>query len=103
MNNQTSIPFTYPNLAGSKERGGTSEQAANQINHKAGTIRSRVMDLILSKGSITPEQAAEELGYSILAVRPRFSELKIKGKIHKTSSTKLNSNGKNVRVWAPNQ
>jgi hypothetical protein len=47
-----------------------------------------------------PEEAAKQLGYSILAVRPRFSELKLKGKIYKTSSTQLNENGKNVRVWA---
>jgi phage tail tape-measure protein len=90
----------YPNHAGSKETGGTSEQAANQINQKAATIRSRVMNLMLAKGSMTPEDASEQLGYSILAVRPRFSELKLKGKIYKTSATKLNENGKNVRVWA---
>lgn len=90
----------YPNHAGSKESGGTSELAASQINHKAGTIRSRVMKLILARGSMIPEEAAKQLGYSILAVRPRFSELKLKGKIYKTSSTQLNENGKNVRVWA---
>ena len=90
----------YPDSPGYKEKGGTSQQAAEDIAPKAKTIRQNLLALFQGGSDYTPEEAAEELCVDILAVRPRFTELKLQGEIHKTSATRPNLNGKNVRVWA---
>ena len=90
---------TYPEMAGFKERGGTSEMAAAEINRSAETIRNEIANLFEKTHFLTPESAAFILKLSILSVRPRFTELKLSGIIRKTRNTVKNSNNKSVRVW----
>ena len=90
----------YPEAPGHKEKDGTSQQAAEEIKPKAQTIRENLLALFKGGGDYTPEEAAEELEVDLLAIRPRFTELKLQGEIHKTERTRLNHNNKNVRVWA---
>lgn len=90
---------TYPETAGFKEKGGTSEQSAAEINRSAETIRNEIAKLFDKSNYLTPEGAASLLGLSILSVRPRFTELKLAGVIQKTNKTIRNSNNKSIRVW----
>jgi hypothetical protein len=94
----TQLELTYPHRAGSKDDG-TSYLAARQIDSKASTIRSQVLDLFHRHDELTPEAVCALLDEDILTVRPRFSELKKLGRIRKTKKTRLNHNQKRVRVW----
>jgi len=82
-----------------KETGGTSEQAAREIQGRAASLRNQLMSLFSRAFWLTPEDAADALGADILAIRPRFTELKQMGKIRKTDKTTTNAKGKTVRLW----
>ena len=86
----------YPEGAGYKEKGGTSEEAAR--NTDAATLRGMTLaELKRSPG--TADEIANRLEIDRLSIRPRLSELKNKGLIRKTDFTRPNDSGKNARVW----
>jgi len=84
---------------GYKETGGTSEKAAREIQGRAASLRNQLMGLFSRAFWLTPEDAADALGADLLAIRPRFTELKQMGKIRKTDRTTTNAKGKTVRLW----
>ncbi len=88
----------YPNKAGYKKRR-TSKQASLEI--KAPTIRQKCLSVVKNKNSYgaTPDEVADLLNISILSVRPRFSELVLKGCIKDTNKTRKNKSGKQAIVW----
>ena len=63
----------YPNWPGFRARD-TSKAAADAMAGKAPTLRDRVLRVICTY-SPTADEAAEILDESILAIRPRVSEL----------------------------
>ena len=89
---------SYPNSPGFKERGGTSEEAAVAEQSRADTIRRRVRDY-LRQHNTTTDDCAAALALSILAVRPRFSELRLRGELEDTGERRLNASGKRAAVW----
>lgn len=89
--------FTYPNFPGAK-REGTSRAAAEQVAPRAPTIRQRILTL-MDGASLTADEAAAQLGISILSVRPRFSEALALGQIEDTGRTRLNDSGVAATVW----
>jgi predicted ArsR family transcriptional regulator len=89
---------TYPDNPGFKERGGTSEQAAQSMTSSAATLRDLVHDT-LKRESMTADEVATRLGKSILSIRPRLSELRAKGMIIATGRARLNESGKPAQVW----
>ena len=90
----------YPEVAGAKERGGTSEDAATEIEDsgRAATLRSDVL-LLLSKGNYTADECAALLEKDILSIRPRLTELFKQDRIEKTGERRPSSRGKSSVVW----
>jgi DNA-binding transcriptional ArsR family regulator len=89
---------TYPDGPGYKERSGTSEAAAIRMAGGARTLRERVL-FTLANRQLTADECARYLGASILAVRPRLSELRRMGLICKTDKTRMNESGIQAAVW----
>ncbi len=90
-------PLHYPNVPGSKGDTGTSEAAA-PTESEAATLR-RACWVELRFGNFTADEIADRLHRSVLAVRPRISELKRMGKIEPTGERHVNASGKGASVW----
>ena len=90
----------YPNHAGYKEHS-TSRDAAIAIEGtgRAATLRTMVLDALMDKGCMTPDETAGFLSEDILSIRPRFSELSSKNLIKQTGETRKNKSGKSAKVW----
>lgn len=89
--------LTYPNHPGAKV-GGTSQDAADAMAEYAPTLRERCWELI-QRQEITTDEAADLLNVSVLAVRPRFSELRTLGRIEQTGARRTNASGMTASVW----
>ena len=87
----------YPDAPGWKAAG-PSQEAANAAAPRAPALREGVL-ACLALCPMTPEQVAARLGVDILAVRPRFSELKLAGKIEKTEARGKSRAGLSATVW----
>lgn len=89
--------YGYPSSAGFKERGGTSQEAAENLGTVAG-MRAAVLAEIRRRPS-TADEVAEKLGLSVLSVRPRCSELRHFGRIVANGQRRKNASGVNAAVW----
>ena len=89
---------SYPEHPGAKVSG-TSQDAAYAMAEHAPTWRERCLELIEQRGDLTTDEAAEILQVNILAVRPRFSELRTMGKIEHTGARRTNESGMTANVW----
>jgi predicted ArsR family transcriptional regulator len=89
--------MNYPAEPGYKEDD-TSKEAAESFKETAATIRGKVVSMLFRHGPQTADEVAKKLGLSVLAVRPRFSELK-NGFIADTGKRRLNLSGKRAKVW----
>jgi predicted ArsR family transcriptional regulator len=87
----------YPNEPVFKAEG-TSKIAAEEMSDRAGTLRLRCLALLKEK-PLTADECASELGESVLAIRPRLSELRAKGKIEPSGARRRNASGKMAEVW----
>ena len=65
----------YPHRSGFKERGGTSEAAAEDIAPAAQHLRGKVLDCLRRHGPRTADECASLMGEELWSVRPRLSEL----------------------------
>lgn len=94
------IQFTlfnpYPETPGYRDTD-TSFEAAESIN--AHTLREMAMVTLATRAS-TADECATANGISVLAMRPRLSELKRMGKIKDTGLRRLNTSGKKAIVSA---
>jgi hypothetical protein len=80
----------YPIIPGHR-RTATSRDAALSIAPRAPILRERILTLLRAGYELTPDEAAEKLGASLLATRPRFSELDRLLKIVPTGETRANA------------
>lgn len=87
----------YPDTPGSKV-GGTSAAAAASMRPDASGLRQRVLAQVAIR-SLTADEAAAVLNESILAIRPRFSELREMNKIHDSGTRRKNESGRSAIVW----
>lgn len=78
---------------------GPSKQAAKEMQSKAGTLRNQALEE-LAKGAGTADEIAERVGVSILAMRPRLSELLSMNLIEDSGARRKTSSGKTGTVWA---
>lgn len=94
------VPVAYPHTPGFKEHS-TSKEAAKKIEPKASVLRELVYLSILNAGPTgrTADEVAEALGASILAVRPRVSELAKAGRVQKTGQRHRNDSGMMAHRW----
>lgn len=91
--------MNYPETPGFKVSG-TSQEAASDISDAAKTLRKDVLALLANHGPYTADECAAVLGKSILAIRPRLSELWKQGSIIKTETRRKNASGKSAICWA---
>ena len=91
--------FSYPAHPGAKERGGTSEEAANAIRPRAAILRDRVLRLLKAGQDLTADEIATALRESVLSVRPRVTELYRDRLIEKTPLRRKNASGMSATVW----
>lgn len=91
-------PARYPERPGFKDRT-TSKEAACAVAPTAAQLRARVLDAIERAGSygLTADEAASRLGVSVLAVRPRVSELYAEDRIERTGERRRNDSG--MHAW----
>jgi predicted ArsR family transcriptional regulator len=87
----------YPDTPGWKEND-TSREAADSMSLRAGTLRRLAYDFILKNPYHTADEVAEALGESPLAIRPRISELRVKGMIINDGRGQ-NKSGKAAHLW----
>lgn len=87
----------YPNRPGFKARA-TSEDAADAIAPKAETLRNKCFRMLQAK-PMTADECAEVLDESVLAIRPRLSELAKLGKIEDAGERRKNKSGIKAIVW----
>lgn len=91
--------MTYPHTPGTKARE-TSATAAAQMIPKAPTLREKCLDAITyASEGLTADEVASAIGKSILAVRPRITELDAVGLIESTPERRRNVSGKYAIVW----
>ena len=90
----------YPNAPGHKVDG-TSAVSATKMKGKAATLRKRSLEIIDQAGpwGYTADEIAHQLGESVLAVRPRISELKGQGLIRENGVRRPNASGLFANVW----
>ena len=95
--------FSYPHQPGAKTPG-TSTEAAEKIAPRASVLRDRVERLFLTGATLTADECAEALHESVLAIRPRLSELVKMGLIGKSyqgdmPERRKNASGMSAQVW----
>lgn len=90
----------YPLSPGFK-KSGTSEDAARSMRPRSSRLRELALQLIARHaGGLTADEVAEALGESVLAIRPRITELKELGQIHeKRGERRTNASGRKAQVW----
>lgn len=79
----------------------TSRAAARSIAPSSARLRSIVLDAFRAAGpaGLTADEAAERLDLSVLAVRPRVSELGKAGALVDTRTRRANHSGRKAIVW----
>lgn len=88
----------YPHHPGHQD-GNTSREAAEKIAPRADFLKAKVL-AALHVRPMTPDEIAASLGESILAIRPRCTELKALGLVVATPETRRNASGCRARVLA---
>lgn len=89
--------LTYPHSPGSK-RDGTSRDAAQAIAPRAKTLRDQCLALI-RQHPMTADECAAQLNESVLAIRPRITELLKLGHIRESGLRRKNASGASAAVW----
>ena len=89
----------YPKAPGYKEPT-TSRMAAKAIRSRTHTISDQIIGVLACHpNGLTADDAAQIIGVSILACRPRFSELLAQGKIKQTDKRGMNASGMKAHIW----
>ena len=91
-------PGQYPLFPGAK-RGGTSLDAAVSMSPMAATLRMMALKKLRELGPLTADEVAHALGESVLAIRPRVTELGQLGWITETTLRRRNRSGRWAIVW----
>jgi predicted ArsR family transcriptional regulator len=87
----------YPSVPGFKARD-TSRNAAEAVRGRAVALRAACLTQ-LTASAATADEIASRLGESVLAIRPRVSELARMGKIADSGERRPNASGRNAIVW----
>lgn len=99
---EASMPdlFGYPWSPGFKERT-TSRDAAVAVKRRSDSLRERVYAVLRAAApeGLTPDEAADLLRETVLAVRPRFSELAKADRIVPTGERRRNESNLKAKVW----
>ncbi len=88
----------YPETPGSKVAG-PSRDAAEAERSRAATLRDQVLLLLAFGDELTADECAAKIGASVLAIRPRLSELVAMNKIQDAGTRRKNASGHSATVW----
>lgn len=77
----------------------TRRAAHAAIEAEASALRARCLDALARHGDLTADECATILGESVLAIRPRMSELRKTGLIEDTGTRRPNLSGHSATVW----
>jgi len=89
--------MTYPTSPGHKATG-TSAASAAKMASAAPVLREKCMSALEGR-PLTADEVAAACGESILAIRPRISELKRAGDIIDSGDRRPNASGHRAIVW----
>ena len=89
--------LAYPNVPGAR-RNECSREAAEAMNGRAERLRDAALSL-LKDTALTADEIAALLKETVLATRPRITELKAMGLIYNTGKKRKNISGVNASVW----
>jgi hypothetical protein len=89
--------FDYPNQPGFKEYE-TAKAAAEAIAPNTPRLRAACLRVI-ARQPATPDEVAQQLGLSILSIRPRITELSKLKQIEDTGLRRPNNSGRMAKVW----
>jgi hypothetical protein len=93
------LDFTlYPNAPGSQPRD-TSQDAGESMRESAPTLRGKALDVLRLDGAATADEIAAKLGQTVLAIRPRITELNKMQLIQDSGSRRANTSGRMAVVW----
>lgn len=77
-----------------------TRRAAHEATREgAALLRQRCLEALERHGELTADECATLLGESVLAIRPRFSELLKAGQIEDAGSRRKNLSGHTATVW----
>ena len=88
----------FPYAPGWKEND-TSKKTAQAIIAEADTLREKVATLYKCGAKASADKIAEALGRSVLAIRPRVSELVAQNKLVDTGMRERNASGHMAKVY----
>ena len=95
-------PYAYPYRPGWKEPT-TSKDAGDRFKSAASVLKERVYAAFVAAGmpGLTADEAAAKVDSTVLAVRPRVTELgkEIPPRLVKTKMRRKNSSGMSATVW----
>jgi DNA-binding transcriptional ArsR family regulator len=77
----------------------TRREAREAIAERVPRLRQAVLEA-LRKRPMTADEVAEAIGESILAVRPRVTELHNDGILYDSGKRRPNASGRNAIIWA---
>jgi hypothetical protein len=90
----------YPEGPGFQHRD-TSEDAATEIEERAVTLRAEALMLLrrASAEGLTADEVATQADVTVLAMRPRITELSRLGLVVDSGKRRKNVSGKRAIVW----
>ena len=91
----------YPQIPGSAPTD-TSEAAAESMRESASTLRAKALEVLRRHGPMTADEIAGRMGQTVLAIRPRVTELFKMGRIEDSGTRRKNSSGRRAIVWKVN-
>lgn len=89
--------MSYPHTPGHQNTD-TSRDAAAQVT-KLSERHESILEMLKTFGPMTSDEVAETIKDSILAIRPRLTELKRLGLVHDTGTRRKNSSGRSAIVY----
>lgn len=90
--------FKYPHVPGHRDTD-TSREAAEAVQPRSATLRGECLALFRRCNNWTADEMAYWLDESILAIRPRITELNKMGLIKDTGERRPNASGRRAIVW----
>jgi len=88
----------YPTTPGSQKGAAPTSAQAAPVQSEAQTLRDTCLR-ILKKEALTADEVADRMCKSILAIRPRITELNKQHLIEDSGQRRVNASGKNAVVW----
>lgn len=90
----TDLPLFAPEAPASPRRA-----ARDAIADREQLLCDQLIAAYVRRGPMTADEAAAAIGETVLAVRPRITELKQDGKLYDTGKRRANASGRSATVW----